>query len=114
MNTDFTKEQQYLKAKKQVDKLKGFYIHLIVYVIVNVFVSSIIIFGLMSGGGYDFMGALTHFGTYSTWIFWGIGLFFHALATFGFNSFLGKNWEDKKLKEFINQETERVQRTLNK
>ena len=31
---EFTKEQKYLQAKKQVDKLKGFYANAITYCIV--------------------------------------------------------------------------------
>ena len=107
MNTDYTKEHQYLKAKKQVDKLKGFYIHFIVYVLVNIFISSIIIYGLTYDDDDSFTDALTNFGVYSTWVFWGIGVFFHALGTFGFPFFLGKKWEDKKLKEFIEKEERR-------
>ena len=103
MNTDYTKEHQYLKAKKQVAKLKGFYIHLLVYILVNIFISSVIVYGLMNGD-YTFTEAITHFGVYSTWLFWGIGMFFHGVGVFGFQSFLGKNWEEKKLKEFMERE----------
>ena len=45
---------KYLKAKKRVEKIKGFYIHLIVYIVVNLFLSGIIIYGLMSDEGDSF------------------------------------------------------------
>lgn len=106
-NTDsnFLEEQKYIVAKKKVEKIKGFYVHLMVYVIVNIFISSIIIYGLTSDSDeeYGFKGAITHFGTYSTWLFWGIGLFFHWLGVFGSNLFFGKNWEQKKIEKYMNE-----------
>jgi hypothetical protein len=35
---------------------------------------------------------------------WGIGVFFHASKVFNFFPFLGKDWEEKKIKEFIEEE----------
>lgn len=94
---------KYLRAKKRVEKIKGFYVHLIVYVIVNTFLSGIIIFGLMDEEGDSFREAIENFGVYSTWVFWGIGIFFHWLGVFGFNA-IGKDWEQRKLKELIEKE----------
>lgn len=107
MEKDFRKEQQYIKAKKRVKAIKGFYIHLIVFVLVNIFISGIVIFGLMQNG-YNFKEALTNFGTYSTWLFWGIGMFFHWLGVFGFNSIgFGSNWEEKKINEILDKQNDR-------
>ncbi|WP_347174464.1 2TM domain-containing protein [Polaribacter uvawellassae] len=94
---------KYLRAKKRVEKIKGFYVHLIVYIIVNTFLSGIIIFGLMNDEGDSFNEVIQNFGVYSTWVFWGIGIFFHWLGVFGFNV-VGKNWEEKKLKEIMEEE----------
>ncbi|MCT4699391.1 2TM domain-containing protein [Tenacibaculum haliotis] len=101
MERDYSEEQKYILAKKRVEKIKGFYIHLVVYVLVNIFISGIIIFGLTSEDQYSFVEALTHFGTYSTWLFWGIGLFFHWLGVFGSNLFFGKDWEKKKIEQYM-------------
>lgn len=101
MERDFTEEQKYIKAKKKVEKIKGFYIHLAVYIGVNIFISCVIIFGFMNDG-YTFIESITNFGFYSTWLFWGIGLFFHWIGVFGSNLFLGKDWEDRKIKEYMN------------
>jgi len=49
MERAFIKEQKYIKAKKRVKKIKGFYTHFAVYIVVNIFLSGIIIFGLTSG-----------------------------------------------------------------
>ena len=104
MEKNFTEEHKYLLAKKRVEKIKGFYIHFAVYIIVNIVLSGIIIFGLThdSGNEYNFADAISHFGTYSTWLFWGIGLFFHWLGVFGSNVFFGENWEKKQIAKYMN------------
>lgn len=107
MEPNYRQEHSYMKAKKRVKVMKGFYIHFIIYILVNIFLSGIIIFGLMQSG-YDFSDAITNFGFYSTWLFWGIGLFFHFMGVFGFKSLgLGSNWEEKKIKELLEQEDQR-------
>lgn len=104
MNNDFIKEQQYLKAKKRVKAMKEFYRHLISYIVINLFISAVILYGLVESG-YPFVDALGNFGVYSVWVFWGIGLFFHWLGVFGFNSIgFGKNWEDRKIKQMMDKD----------
>ncbi|MDX6746196.1 2TM domain-containing protein [Polaribacter sp. PL03] len=104
MENNFTQEQNYIRAKKRVKAIKGFYVHLIVYILVNIFLSGIIIFGL-SNSGDSFEEIISNFGVYSTWFFWGIGMFFHWLGVFGFKSLgLGNDWEEKKIKELMEQE----------
>jgi hypothetical protein len=107
MEQDYIKEQHYLKAKKRVQDIKGFYSHLAVYIVINIFISGIIIYGLTHDEEYSFVGAITHFGVYSTWLFWGIGVFFHWLGVFGFKNLLGKSWEERKIKELMDQEEQR-------
>ena len=100
-------QQSYIRAKKRVKDIKGFYIHLVVYIAVNIFISGIIIYGLTTSGD-TFSEALTNFGTYSTWLFWGIGMFFHWLGVFGFKSLgFGKDWEERKIKEMMEKEDQR-------
>lgn len=94
---------KYLRAKKRVEKIKEFYVHLLVYFIINTFLSAIIIFGSMNDDGDTLGEVLQNFGVYSTWLFWGIGVFFHWLGVFGFN-IVGKKWEKRKLKEILEQE----------
>ena len=112
MQTNYNEEQKYILAKKRVEKIKGFYIHLSVYIIVNIFLSSMIIYGLStdSDGEYTLWEAFTHIGVYSTWFFWGIGIFFHWMGVFGFKSFISKNWEEKTIKELMDEEDKRSKR----
>ena len=109
-DSDTVEGLKYLRAKKRVEKIKGFYVHLSVYIVVNIFISGIIIYGLTNDEDRVFGEVITHFGVYSTWIFWGIGMFFHWLGVFGFNSFFGKNWEEKKLKQLMKEDEDKQRR----
>lgn len=94
--SDFRNEEAYLRAKKKVDAIVGFYWHLAVYLVVNTFL--IILIGVNAG----FSG----FGPYATAVFWGIGLVFHFLGVFGPNFLFNKNWEKKKIQEFMKKDNE--------
>jgi uncharacterized membrane protein len=104
MERDYTAEHKFILAKKRVEKIKAFYIHLIVYVIVNVFISGVVIFGLTNDADSEgaFVEAISHFGVYSTWLFWGIGLAFHWLGVFGSQLFFGEDWEKKQIEKYMN------------
>lgn len=113
MEREYQREQKYLLAKKRVDKMKGFYYHFLWYVLVNIFISGVIIYGLMHEENDSFSEAMSNFGVYSTWIFWGIGVFFHWMGVFGQNKVFSKKWEEKKLKEFMNDENFQYMRNNN-
>jgi len=95
---DFRNEEAYLRAKKKVDAIVGFYWHLASYVVVNLFL--IILIGMNSNAGFS------GFGPYATAFFWGIGLVFHFLGVFGTNFLFGKNWEKRKIAEYMEKEKE--------
>ena len=96
---DFRKEEAYLRAKKRVEAITGFYWHLASYIVVNVFL--ILIIAMNSNEGFR------GFGPYATATFWGIGLLFHFIGVFGFNFILGKNWEQRKMDEFMERERQK-------
>ena len=82
-------------AKKQVKRMKGFYIHAIVYICVNLFI--IVANSIDSSKGFaDANG-------YMTTLFWGFGLLAHAMSVFAPDFILGKNWEEKKIQEYMNK-----------
>ncbi len=85
-------DQKYKEAKKRVEDIKGFYGHLFVYIGVNITLIAINL--VTSPGGLWF---------YWVTIFWGIGLFWHAMGVFVFNKFPGRKWEDKKIKEIMEE-----------
>lgn len=91
--------EQYQYAKNRVKKLKGFYIHLAVYIVINI----MLIFGMFYDQPFT-SSNFWSFGTFSTAIFWGIGLIAHAASIFGKDLIFNKNWEERKIQEFMSQE----------
>ena len=63
MNQDYQKEQQYIRAKKKVKQIKGFYSHLSAYVIINICISGIIIW-LSYEDDYNFISAIDFWGVF--------------------------------------------------
>ena len=94
----YKEEDRYFRAKKKVENIKGFYIHALVYVIVN----SVIL--LLIYSAYDNKSGFINLGTFSTAIGWGIGLGLHAFGVFGRDLFFGADWEEKKMKQFLKEE----------
>lgn len=89
--------QQYVQAYKKVKRIKGFYVHLSIYLIVNVF---IIAANIELGD----IRELWSWETFSTAFFWGIGLAAHGLSVFGNDLVFNKQWEDKKIRELMEKE----------
>ncbi|WP_425075998.1 2TM domain-containing protein [Psychroserpens sp. S379A] len=100
---EFTEAYRYSLAQKKVERIKGFYIHLIVYFIANIVLNVAKITHNLRNGE-TFQDAFFDFGTIAIWLFWGIGILFHAFGVFGFDYLLGKNWERKKLKEYMDKD----------
>ena len=85
-------EEKYNKAKKRVEEIKGFYSHLIAYVVVNIILFLVDLF--TSPGTWWFFWPL---------LGWGIGLFFHGMGVFVFSKFPGKNWENRKIEQIVKE-----------
>lgn len=91
MDNSFRQEQSYIKAKKKVKGIKAFYIHLVV----NIFSIAIIVTVnlLFSPQFHWFWFAVIGIA---------IAQLIHGLAAFDFPNFgLGKEWEEKKIKELM-------------
>lgn len=91
-------EIKYLEAKKRVKKLKGFYIHFTIYVLVNLLIVLINYQDLKPGESYF------KYENFITLFFWGIGLLAHAMSVFVPQFVLGKNWEEKKIRKLMDKE----------
>lgn len=96
MNTQ--DEIKYQEALKRVKKIKGFYTHAIVYVFVNIMIVFLNVKNLDPGETYF------QFKNFMTAFFWGIGLVAHGLSVFMPNWIMGQNWEERKIKEFMEKE----------
>ncbi|TJY36204.1 2TM domain-containing protein [Pontimicrobium aquaticum] len=97
------KERAYLNAQCRVEKLRNFYIHLIVFIVVNSVISTVKIIRNMQNGE-SFQEAFFDWNTFGLWMLWGIGLAIHAFAIFGLAFILGNNWEEQKIKQFMQEE----------
>ena len=96
---NFNPDERYNLAFKRVKRIKGFYIHTLVYLFVNAFI--IISNFLRSEKGIE---VFFEWETFITAFFWGIGLLAHGLSVFGRNIFFGQNWEERKIQEFMEKE----------
>jgi hypothetical protein len=99
---DSEKNQRYLRAKKRTEALRKFYKHLIVYVVVNLVISGFKIKGYMEGGD-SFEEALVLLDTWIVWAVWGVFVVLQAVRTFKSNVILGADWEEKKIREYMNE-----------
>ena len=93
---DFNKNNSYTKAKKRVDEIKGFYSHVMVYIFINILILIAIYFNK-----HDDAEGFWRLETLFTAFFWGIGLLIHGLTTFNVPFFFGKDWEERKIKEIL-------------
>ena len=82
-------DERYLKAQKRVEDIKGFYGHLISYIVIMPFLV--------------FVNYMTYWEFKWFWfmlIGWGIGLAIHGFMTFAISS----DWEERKIKQFMEEE----------
>lgn len=88
------KDNKYMKAKRRVAEIKKFYTGLMSYAI---------IIPAFAGLNY-YINELRH--PWFLWaaLGWGIGLFFQAMKAFRWFSFFGKDWEERKMREFMEKE----------
>ncbi|MCP9228215.1 2TM domain-containing protein [Bacillus mycoides] len=86
------RDEVYLRAKKRMENLKAFYIHLTVYILVN-----LMFFFINISSDSSKLWFLYPLGG------WGIGIVIHGLTTFPFGIF-GKEWEERKIKEYMEKD----------
>jgi hypothetical protein len=82
---------KYQEAKKRVEDIKSFYIHLLTFFLVNIVL--IVINLLLTPEYYWFIWPL---------LGWGVGLLMHGISVFG--GLWGKSWEERKIKEIMDKE----------
>lgn len=79
------------KARRK--KLKGFYGNLTAYVLVIPFLTWI---NYITNTGFPWIIFPT--------VGWGIGVAVHGMEVYNYHPFLGKNWEERKMKELMNKD----------
>lgn len=86
-------DEAYFRARKRVEEIKGFYNHLIIYIVINI---SLAILNFFTSPGVWWFLFVT--------FFWGIGLVFHGLSVFMKRGIFSKKWEERKIKEYMEEE----------
>lgn len=86
-------DERYYSAKKQVEEIKGFYGNLISYIVVNI---GLVVVNLSTSPN--------HLWFYWPLLWWGIVFVFQGLRVFKHMPFITKDWEEKKIKEFMDKE----------
>jgi hypothetical protein len=101
---EFTNDESFNIAYRKVKKIKGFYSHLKVFIIVNLII-------IVSNLSRDFSGlrfndnGFLDWHTYSTAFYWGIALLIHAFTVFGPDIFFNRDWEQKKIQEYMSKQS---------
>jgi len=93
MKTETIESNKYLRAVERVHDIKEFYGSLISYCIV---IPILIFINLNYTPQFKWFW-FPMFG-------WGIGLIFHGFKAFSYNPILGKDWEERKIKEYMDNE----------
>ena len=91
---DTYRQAKLLRAKERVADLKKFYSGLLSYAVV---------ISVLAGVNYYFDEWRYPWFLWAA-LGWGIGIIFNAVKLFGRNPFLSKNWEERKIKEFMDKE----------
>ncbi len=89
-------QENYKRAKEQVKEIRGFYSHLMVFVLVNLFFLYI-----------NLKHSPEHLWFFWPTVGWGIGVFFHGIRVFNHHPFFGKGWEERKIRQFMEEEQRR-------
>lgn len=94
MKEEHKNTNKYLRAKERVEELKKFYTSLMWYIIIIPFLA--------------WINYATNGWTYAWFLWaafgWGIGLAFHAVKAFHISPIYNKGWEERKIREFMDEE----------
>lgn len=85
-------DEAYRLARRRVKELRDFYIHVFVYVVVNVL---LLVINLISSPDELWF--------YWATIAWGVGLGIHGMSVLFQGSLLGQDWEDRKIKKYMDK-----------
>jgi sensor histidine kinase YesM len=88
----FIEDKRYKKAREHVEAIKGFYGNLLAYCLV-----------------IPFLAWINYRTTDFPWVLfpalgWGLGVVTHGMEAYGYNPLWGKRWEERKIREFMEQD----------
>ena len=92
MSTGPYDQDRYRRARRRVREIRAFYLHLAVFIGVNVLLHLI-----------NFVATPRIYWAFWPLVGWGIGLLVHGLVTYRWVPFVGKEWEARKLRELMDE-----------
>ncbi len=98
----------YENAKRRVKKLKGFYNHVFVYIIINLIILGIKLYFYEDISQATWNDEWMFWNFFSTPIIWGVFLVVHGLRVFS-HSRVSK-WEEKKIQKILTEENKKIKR----
>lgn len=104
MNPNSVTNYLRLKAENKVKKLKGFYFHLFLYLVVNLAWFLVLLFSNHVSSYYEYGFWGMGYGHVSTAVIWGVVLVIHYVLISGINVTFSKKWEQRKIQEFLNND----------
>ncbi|MGH6608723.1 MAG: 2TM domain-containing protein [Burkholderiaceae bacterium] len=95
-DNDTTAASAEQRARRRLAAEKGFYVHLTTYAVV---IGALFLINALTNRAYWWF----------VWpaIGWGIGILFHAFSVFGSFGARSREWEDRRLKQLIDEENRR-------
>ncbi|MFC0605438.1 2TM domain-containing protein [Winogradskyella pulchriflava] len=90
----------YIEAKRKVRRIKVFYLHLVLYLIVVALICYN--FYIMEGPYTKIITGLN----ITVLVFWTIAIILNAVRVFKGRLFFKKSWEDRKIEEIVNKDKE--------
>jgi hypothetical protein len=82
----------YERARRQIERMKLFYIHATMYTLVN---AALFVIDMLTPGGPWF---------YWPVLVWGAAVLAHGFSVYGIVGLWGPDWEERKIAEFIKRE----------
>lgn len=90
---ELSNNQRYLRAKKRVEDIKGFFGNLLAYCLV------LPLLAYINWKTTDFPWVIFPA------IGWGFGLLMHGFRVYGYNLIFGRDWEARKIREFMSEDS---------
>jgi len=96
--------ESYLRAKKKMESLRGFYTHLGVYIIINSIFTVNEIYEHIEDG-FTLKEAILDGELYNLWLVWGFGLAIHGFNVFSSLKIFNHKWEKRKIEQYMQEDS---------
>lgn len=99
MKEDFKKEEEYYTAYRKMRALKNFYIHLCIFLIINM-INLILVLFVLQNRNENFWIWLAS----TVLVTWSIVIIIEGWSIFGSRMLFTKSWEDRKIEAYLKED----------